>query len=67
MSPSTEWKEVIAPDEGALFERLAQDLAGVQARIAAKRGSLHRALHAKANVIARAEFEVLAGIVPRAR
>ena len=67
MSPSTEWKEVIAPGEGAVFEQLAQDLAGVQARIAAKRGPTQRALHAKANVLVRAEFEVLAGIPEHAR
>lgn len=67
MTPSTEWKEVIGPDEGAVFERLAQDLAGVQAAIAAKRGGQHRALHAKGNVAARAEFEVLAGLPPHAR
>lgn len=66
MTPSTEWKEVIAPDEAALFERLAQDLAGVQADAAKKRG-VHRALHAKANLIARAEFEVLASLPPHAR
>lgn len=67
MQPSTEWREVIGPDEGALFERLAQDLAGVQAMVAAKRGAPHRALHAKGNVLARAEFEVLAGIPEHAR
>lgn len=66
MTPSTEWKEVIAPDEAAVFERLAQDLAGVQAAVAAKKG-VHRALHAKANLLARAEFEVLAGLPPHAR
>ena len=67
MTPSTEWKEVIAPDEGVVFERLAQDLAGVQAAVAARRGSQHRALHAKSNVNARAELEVLAGIPAHAR
>jgi hypothetical protein len=66
MTPSTEWKEVFAPDEAAVFERLAQDLAGVQAAVAAKRG-VHRALHAKANLLARAEFEVLASLPPHAR
>lgn len=67
MTPSTEWKEVIAPDEAAVFERLAQDLAGVQAAVTAKRGSPHRALHAKGNVVARAELEVLASLPPHAR
>lgn len=67
MTPSTEWKEIIAPDEGPLFERLAQDLAGVQASVARKSGAPQRALHAKSNVVVRAEFEVLAGLPPHAR
>lgn len=67
MTPSTEWKEVIAPDEAAVFERLAQDLAGVQAEVARKTGSVQRGLHAKPNLIARAELEVLAGLPPHAR
>lgn len=67
MTPSTEWKEVLGPDEAAVFERLAQDLAGVQAAVAARRGAQHRALHAKGNVAARAELEVLAGLPPHAR
>lgn len=62
MSPSTEWKEVIAPDEGVVFERLAADLQTVQAAAARKMGSLHRGLHAKPNVSVRAQFEVLAGL-----
>lgn len=56
-APSTNWKENIAPGEEALFEKLAQDLGGLQAGLAKKRG-IHRGLHAKANVIARATFEV---------
>lgn len=67
MTPSTEWKEVIAPDEGPIFERLAQDLAGVQAAVTRQKGTAHRGLHAKANVVARAELEVLAGLPPHAR
>lgn len=67
MTPSTEWKEIIAPGEAEVFERLAQELAGVQKAVAAKRGATHRALHAKGNVLARAELEVLAGLPPHAR
>lgn len=67
MTPSTEWRESIGADEASVFERLAQDLAGVQAAVTARRGQVHRALHAKANVVARAEFEVLAGLPPHAR
>ena len=67
MNPSTEWKEVIGPDEAAVFERLAQALAGVQAGVANKAGSVQRALHNKPNLLVRAEFEVLAGLPPHAR
>jgi hypothetical protein len=60
--PSTDWKEVVAPGESELFERLAQDLARLQAKVGAKRGSLDRGLHAKSNAAARAQFEVLADV-----
>jgi hypothetical protein len=66
-TPSTDWKEQIAPDEAATFERLAQDLAGVQARAAAKRGSISRGLHAKQNVVAKASLEVLPNLPAHAR
>jgi hypothetical protein len=66
-SPSTDWKEVVAPGEAELFERLARDLAGVQADAAKKLGGLNRALHAKPNLAARATFEVLAGLPEHAR
>ena len=67
MTPSTEWKELIAPNEAEIFEGLAQDLAGVQAGVASQRGTTHRALHARANLLVRAEFEVLASLPPHAR
>ena len=67
MTPSTAWKELIAPNEAATFEGLAQDLAGVQAGVASQRGQTHRALHARANLLVRAEFEVLASLPPHAR
>lgn len=66
-TPSTTWKEVIAPDEAATFERLAQDLAGVQAKAAQRRGSMGRGLHAKQNVVAKASFEVLPDLPAHAR
>jgi len=56
-TPSTEWKERIAPGEAELFERLAQDLAGMQQTLAQKNG-IKRGLHAKPNFVARASFEV---------
>ena len=58
MTPSTNWKETPAPDEADVFERLAQDLAAMQAGFARKTGAPSRALHAKPNVVARARFEV---------
>ena len=60
-APSTEWKERIAPGEAELFERLAQDLAGMQSALAQKNG-VQRALHAKRNFVARGSFEVKADL-----
>lgn len=57
-TPPTDWKEVVAPDEAALFERLAAQLGGLQGGLGKKTGTLRRALHAKVNVAARASFEV---------
>jgi hypothetical protein len=59
---STEWKEVPLPDEAALFERLAADLAALQKSRAAKSGTSRRALHAKSNLTARASLEVLGSL-----
>ena len=56
-APSTDWKEVIAPGENELFEKLAADLGGMQHGLGKSRG-LKRALHAKPNFLARASFEV---------
>lgn len=66
-TPSTSWKEVLAPDEAAVFERLAQDIAAVQAHAAQRRGSAARGLHAKQNVVTSARFEVLPDLPPHAR
>lgn len=48
MNPSTDWKERVAPDEEARFERYAEQMRSLQ-RARAK-GAAARALHAKANV-----------------
>jgi hypothetical protein len=61
MTPSTDWKEVIAPDEAAVFERLAAELADLQKARAAK-SAMRRALHAKPNTVAHATLEVLGGL-----
>lgn len=66
-APSTTWKEVIAPGEAETFERLAQDLAGVQARAAQRRGRVSRGLHAKQALAARASLEVLPDLPAHAR
>ncbi|MFT3711703.1 MAG: catalase [Archangium sp.] len=57
-TPSTDWKEVIAPGEAELFEKLAAQLGALQSSLAQKNDGLKRGLHAKVNVITRATFEV---------
>ena len=66
MAPSSDWKEVIADDEAARFERHAQTLAALQKANAGER-PLGRALHAKANLGVEATFEVLADAPAEAR
>ena len=58
--PATDWKEVIGDDEPARFERYAAILAAIQRKHAGKAPA--RALHAKGNLGALAELEVLADI-----
>lgn len=65
--PSTDWKEVIAPDEAALFDRLAADLREVQRAKAASHGSVSRGLHAKPHAGLKAELEVRDGLPQWAR
>ena len=60
--PGTDWKEVIAPDEEARFEYFTNVLSGIQAK-----ANAGRALHAKGNLGAEAEFEVLADVAADAR
>ena len=57
MPPSSDWKEVVLPDEVERFTRHAEELGAMQRKRA--NGSLDRALHAKANAGVLAEFEVL--------
>ncbi len=53
---ATDWKEHIPEDEAARFERHAAFFAALQA----KKTTVDRALHAKANIGVEAEFEVVA-------
>ncbi len=55
--PATDWKEDIAADEGARFDRYAMLLAGMQTR-ATTNGTAARALHAKGNVGVIGELEI---------
>ncbi|MEO6775348.1 MAG: hypothetical protein ABI467_20460 [Kofleriaceae bacterium] len=59
--PGTDWKELIAPDEGQRFEYFTSVLSGIQAK-----ANAGRALHAKGNLGAEATFEVLPGLAPDA-
>src|SRR4051812_32872565 len=58
MTPRTDWKETIAPDEKARFEEYGRLIAELQ-RKSAKDGKLDRGLHAKGHVGARARLIVL--------
>jgi hypothetical protein len=66
MPPATDWKEVIEDDEGARFERYATMFGQMQKRHA-RSGKIARALHAKANLAAEAELEVLGDIASDAK
>jgi hypothetical protein len=54
----TDWKEDVADDEATRFERYATQLAGLQKRMG-RDGKLGRALHAKGNLGAEGELEVI--------
>jgi hypothetical protein len=58
MTPSSEWKEVVDPGEGARFERFAATLRALQHK-RARGGAASRALHAKGQLGLEAELEVL--------
>jgi hypothetical protein len=64
MTPSTDWKESVAPDEDGRFERLAQRLAGVQK---ARDGAKTRALHGKSHAGLRATLRILPDLPEHAR
>jgi hypothetical protein len=66
MSPATDWMESIARGESERHERFAEALCALQRRRAAGHKP-DRALHAKPNLGARAEFEVLAELPEPAR
>ena len=64
--PSTDWQEVVAPDENERFERYAAQLSALQQqRISGN--DVPRALHAKQRCGARAEFTVLPDLPEHAR
>ncbi len=66
MNPSTDWKEEIAPDEKARFERFAEVMRDVQ-RKNVRDGKVSRALHAKGRGGFEAEFTVLSDLPAHAR
>ncbi len=65
-SPSTGWKEVVAPDEDQRFAAYAEVFAGIQKRKSAKYGT-GRALHRKQLTAATGTLEVLDGLPEFAR
>ena len=66
MIPATDWKEVIAPGEHELFERLGHKIVELQ-RSSAKGRASRRGLHNKANVGVAGEFTVLPDLPEHAR
>ncbi len=60
--PITDWKETIAADEPATFDRLASHLRDVQRARAQSHGAVSRALHAKPHVGLKAELRVRDGL-----
>ncbi len=67
--PATDWKEVVPPDEDARFIGYAEKLQAMQHRRARARApeKPDRALHAKPNLHALAEFSVLPDLPAHAR
>src|SRR5205807_3856081 len=59
-SPSTDWKEVVAPDEDERFERYGREFAEFQRRITARSGN-GRALHRRQLLAMHGTLDVLAG------
>ncbi|MDR7306346.1 catalase [Rhodoferax saidenbachensis] len=61
LTPSTDWKEQIAPDEDQLYAGYGKQFAELQARKSKKYGN-GRALHRKQLVAAQGQLEVLGGL-----
>ncbi len=66
LTPSTQWKENVAPDEAERFARYGQQFAAIQARKSKKYGA-GRALHRKQLMAAQGTLQVLADLPEFAR
>lgn len=67
-SPSTAWREVVEPDEQALFEAFAQEIMAKQKEVVQETGGpLRRGFHAKLHAGVIAEFAVLSDLPVYAR
>ena len=64
LTPATDWKERIAPDEAKRFAGYARHFAAIQARKSKKYGT-GRALHRKQITAARGSLQVLDDLPPR--
>src|SRR5258707_9536395 len=59
-APRTDWREVVAPGEPALFESIAHEINALQDRTAHDAGTpVDRAFHAKPHTVLKAELRVL--------
>ena len=65
-SPSTEWRERVAPDEDARFQRYGEQFTAFQTRRNNRYGN-GRALHRKQVLALKARFEVLDQVIEPAR
>jgi hypothetical protein len=65
-APSTTWRETIADDEDARYQRHAEALVALQRQVSAKHGP-GRALHRKQHLGLRATLDVLDGLPEHAR
>ncbi len=65
-APSTAWRETVAPDEAARFERQGETLAPVQAAVSARCGA-GRLAHRKPVIALSGTLQILDGLPPQAR
>ncbi|MBI3396116.1 MAG: catalase [Spirochaetia bacterium] len=65
-SPSTNWREEIAPDEAERFQQYAEDFKAIQ-RLKSKAFGRGRTLHRKQLLAMRAELKVVSGLPNHAR